>query len=65
MLFDKVCEHLNLLERDYFGLLFQDHTDQKVCIKCELSNFSIKGDGGGAHNLKHLHVQFTVGFVVL
>ncbi|XP_034274685.1 band 4.1-like protein 2 isoform X2 [Pantherophis guttatus] len=29
VLFDKVCEHLNLLERDYFGLLFQDHTDQK------------------------------------
>ncbi|KAG8123848.1 putative Erythrocyte membrane protein [Naja naja] len=30
VLFDKVCEHLNLLERDYFGLLFQDHTDQKL-----------------------------------
>ncbi|XP_013921510.1 PREDICTED: band 4.1-like protein 2 isoform X4 [Thamnophis sirtalis] len=29
VLFDKVCEHLNLLERDYFGLLFQDPTDQK------------------------------------
>ncbi|XP_007422091.1 band 4.1-like protein 2 isoform X3 [Python bivittatus] len=29
VLFDKVCEHLNLLERDYFGLVFQDHTDQK------------------------------------
>ncbi|XP_070589610.1 band 4.1-like protein 2 isoform X9 [Erythrolamprus reginae] len=29
VLIDKVCEHLNLLERDYFGLLFQDHTDQK------------------------------------
>ncbi|XP_039180290.1 band 4.1-like protein 2 isoform X3 [Crotalus tigris] len=29
VLFDKVCQHLNLLERDYFGLLFQDHTDQK------------------------------------
>ncbi|XP_063166134.1 band 4.1-like protein 2 isoform X6 [Candoia aspera] len=29
VLFDIVCEHLNLLERDYFGLLFQDHTDQK------------------------------------
>ncbi|XP_054832787.1 band 4.1-like protein 2 isoform X6 [Eublepharis macularius] len=29
VLFDKVCEHLNLLEKDYFGLLFQDHSDQK------------------------------------
>nr|XP_020646373.1 band 4.1-like protein 2 isoform X7 [Pogona vitticeps] len=29
VLFDKVCEHLNLLEKDYFGLLFQDHADQK------------------------------------
>ncbi|XP_062980751.1 band 4.1-like protein 2 isoform X2 [Elgaria multicarinata webbii] len=29
VLFDKVCGHLNLLEKDYFGLLFQDHSDQK------------------------------------
>ncbi|XP_012882303.1 PREDICTED: band 4.1-like protein 2 isoform X6 [Dipodomys ordii] len=29
MLFDKVCEHLNLLEKDYFGLLFQENTEQK------------------------------------
>ncbi|KAH0622300.1 hypothetical protein JD844_024481 [Phrynosoma platyrhinos] len=29
VLFDKVCEHLNLLEKDYFGLLFQDNSDQK------------------------------------
>ncbi|XP_048210036.1 band 4.1-like protein 2 isoform X8 [Perognathus longimembris pacificus] len=28
MLFDKVCEHLNLLEKDYFGLLFQENTEQ-------------------------------------
>ncbi|XP_048346696.1 band 4.1-like protein 2 isoform X9 [Sphaerodactylus townsendi] len=32
VLFDKVCEHLNLLEKDYFGLLFQDHSDQKNWI---------------------------------
>ncbi|KAM4816711.1 band 4.1-like protein 2 isoform X4 [Urocitellus parryii] len=29
VLIDKVCEHLNLLEKDYFGLLFQENTDQK------------------------------------
>ncbi|XP_053237893.1 band 4.1-like protein 2 isoform X10 [Podarcis raffonei] len=29
VLFDKVCGQLNLLEKDYFGLLFQDHADQK------------------------------------
>lgn len=30
VLFDKVCEHLNLLEKDYFGLLFQESPEQKV-----------------------------------
>ncbi|XP_029338135.1 band 4.1-like protein 2 isoform X4 [Mus caroli] len=29
VLFDRVCEHLNLLEKDYFGLVFQDHPEQK------------------------------------
>ncbi|XP_069463496.1 band 4.1-like protein 2 isoform X7 [Ambystoma mexicanum] len=29
VLFDKVCEQLNLLEKDYFGLTFQDHANQK------------------------------------
>ncbi|XP_008572705.1 PREDICTED: band 4.1-like protein 2 isoform X6 [Galeopterus variegatus] len=29
VLFDKVCEHLNLLEKDYFGLLFQENPEQK------------------------------------
>ncbi|XP_040553395.1 band 4.1-like protein 2 isoform X2 [Gallus gallus] len=29
ILFDKVCEHLNLLEKDYFGLLFYENSDQK------------------------------------
>lgn len=32
MLFDKVCEHLNLLEKDYFGLLFYENSDQKVSL---------------------------------
>lgn len=31
-LFFKVCEHLNLLEKDYFGLTYKDNHDQKVCI---------------------------------
>ncbi|XP_031312183.1 band 4.1-like protein 2 isoform X5 [Camelus dromedarius] len=29
VLFDKVCEHLNLLEKDYFGLSFQEIPEQK------------------------------------
>ncbi|NWS96259.1 E41L2 protein, partial [Mionectes macconnelli] len=29
VLFDKVCEHLNLLEKDYFGLLFYEAAEQK------------------------------------
>ncbi|XP_051031373.1 band 4.1-like protein 2 isoform X3 [Phodopus roborovskii] len=30
VLFDKVCEHLNLLEKDYFGLLFQENAEQRM-----------------------------------
>ncbi|NXE33671.1 E41L2 protein, partial [Ptilorrhoa leucosticta] len=29
VLFDKVCEHLNLLEKDYFGLFFYENSEQK------------------------------------
>ncbi|XP_076600334.1 band 4.1-like protein 3b isoform X14 [Chaetodon auriga] len=29
VLFDKVCEHLNLLERDYFGITYRDVENQK------------------------------------
>uniref|UniRef100_A0A8C3LLU0 Erythrocyte membrane protein band 4.1 like 3 n=1 Tax=Chrysolophus pictus TaxID=9089 RepID=A0A8C3LLU0_CHRPC len=29
VLFDKVCEHLNLLEKDYFGLTYRDSENQK------------------------------------
>lgn len=35
-LMDMVCEHLNLLEKDYFGLSFADTESQKV------SEFSTK-----------------------
>ncbi|XP_036405800.1 band 4.1-like protein 2 isoform X6 [Megalops cyprinoides] len=31
-LFFKVCEHLNLLEKDYFGLSFKDNADQKCWL---------------------------------
>ncbi|XP_076872683.1 band 4.1-like protein 2 isoform X3 [Brachyhypopomus gauderio] len=31
-LFSKVCEHLNLLEKDYFGLSFKDNADQKCWL---------------------------------
>lgn len=31
-LFFKVCEHLNLLEKDYFGLTYKDNHDEKVCF---------------------------------
>ncbi|KAG2458339.1 E41L3 protein, partial [Polypterus senegalus] len=29
-LFDKVCDHLNLLEKDYFGITFRDTENQKI-----------------------------------
>ncbi|KAM5164118.1 band 4.1-like protein 2 [Mantella aurantiaca] len=29
VLFSKICEHLNLLETDYFGLIYRDNADQK------------------------------------
>lgn len=32
VLFDLVCEHLNLLEKDYFGLTFCDADSQKVPV---------------------------------
>jgi len=30
VLFDKVCDHLNLMERDYFGVTYRDVENQKV-----------------------------------
>lgn len=35
-LFFKVCEHLNLLEKDYFGLTYKDSHEQKVCIHARI-----------------------------
>lgn len=32
VLFDKVCEHLNILERDYFGLNYFDATGEKFWL---------------------------------
>lgn len=31
---DMVCEHLNLLEKDYFGVTFADTDTQKVSELC-------------------------------
>ncbi|XP_051908687.1 band 4.1-like protein 2 isoform X9 [Hippocampus zosterae] len=31
-LFFRVCEHLNLLEKDYFGLTYMDHHEQKCWL---------------------------------
>ncbi|KAF7650601.1 hypothetical protein LDENG_00123130 [Lucifuga dentata] len=31
LLLFKVCEHLNLLEKDYFGLTYKDNHDQQQC----------------------------------
>lgn len=30
VLFDKICDHLNLLEKDYFGITYRDIENQKV-----------------------------------
>ncbi len=35
-LFFKVCEHLNLLEKDYFGLTYIDSHEQKVRIRTHI-----------------------------
>ncbi|KAF5897871.1 band 4.1-like protein 2 isoform X1, partial [Clarias magur] len=32
VLFQEVCEHLNLLEKDYFGLSFKDNADQRCWL---------------------------------
>lgn len=44
MLFDRVCEHLNLLEKDYFGITYRDVENQKVKAKVHLHTtvYSIK-----------------------
>ncbi|KTG03291.1 hypothetical protein cypCar_00037363, partial [Cyprinus carpio] len=31
-LFFQVCEHLNLLEKDYFGLSFKDNAEQRCWL---------------------------------
>lgn len=36
-LFDRVCEYLNLLERDYFGLTYRDHENTRNWINLEKS----------------------------
>ncbi|KAL1281152.1 hypothetical protein QQF64_015752, partial [Cirrhinus molitorella] len=34
LLFDKVCDHLNLLEKDYFGITYRDAENQKSWLDC-------------------------------
>ncbi|KAL3202091.1 hypothetical protein MRX96_042667 [Rhipicephalus microplus] len=36
-LFDRVCEYLNLLERDYFGLTYRDHENTRNWVNLEKS----------------------------
>ncbi|CAN7982610.1 unnamed protein product [Ixodes hexagonus] len=33
--FDRVCDYLNLLERDYFGLTYRDHEDTRNWVNLE------------------------------
>lgn len=35
-LLEKVCDHINLVERDYFGLTYRDHEDVRVSVPCHL-----------------------------
>lgn len=46
MLFDKVCEHLNLLEKDYFGLTYRDAENQKVSVQRPCMGKLQPGQGG-------------------
>jgi len=39
-LHDAVCNHLNLVEGDYFGLEFPDHKKMMVCRKLIFTWFS-------------------------
>ncbi|XP_063816380.1 band 4.1-like protein 1 isoform X2 [Pseudophryne corroboree] len=44
VLFDTVCEHLNLLEKDYFGLTFCDSDSQKVILPQSTTDVRISSD---------------------
>lgn len=44
VLFDTVCEHLNLLEKDYFGLTFCDSDSQKVMLVVSTIDTGISSD---------------------
>ena len=37
-LLEKVCDHNNLVERDYFGLTYRDHEDVRVSMPCHARN---------------------------
>ncbi|XP_046385558.1 protein 4.1 homolog isoform X2 [Ischnura elegans] len=44
-LLNRVCEHMNLLEKDYFGLTYDDHTDSRTWLDMDkrISKF-VKGE---------------------
>lgn len=44
ILFDKVCEHLNLLEKDYFGITFRDVENQKVRFRSHRCSEALNND---------------------
>lgn len=47
---DMVCEHLNLLEKDYFGLTFADTDTQKVSELCAtITSWEVSGHKHVAH----------------
>ena len=53
VLFDLVCEHLNLLEKDYFGLTFCDADSQKVPGLGSGAGWkACPGSGGGVSSLR-------------
>lgn len=31
-MFDRICESLNIMEKDYFGITYRDHEDARVSI---------------------------------
>ncbi|KAI2668037.1 Band 4.1-like protein 3 [Labeo rohita] len=53
-LFDKVCDHLNLLEKDYFGVTYRDAENQKSWLDCskEMKKQISTGPWNFAFNVK-------------
>ncbi|XP_015789248.1 band 4.1-like protein 3 isoform X2 [Tetranychus urticae] len=54
-IFEQVCDHLNLLERDYFGLSYKDQEDTRNWIVLEKK---LSGQLKNLHWLLHFEVKF-------